>query len=470
MTMSSLLHALTIRWVLAAVFGLASIATAQPYYPLTAKVNPSDASPNDWYGYRIAVSGERILVGAWTDDDLGISAGSAYVWHKVAGVWTEQAELHPADSEQGDFIGSSVALLNDVAVIGSDGDDDMGVNAGAVYVFRYDGKSWIEEAKLLASDGQPNQSFGGSVAISGKTIIASSQFDDDNGTFSGSVYIFRYNGTSWVQEAKLIPSDSHPGQFFGFSVGISGSVAVIGAIGDWTTLRGSAYIFRFNGSAWVQEQELIPADFSFSDKVGSAVAAFGDLVIVSDDLDDELGSKAGAAYIFRYDGNSWVEETKLLASDGNANDRFGWRRAVSISSTHAMVGAIGADGNAVDTGAAYVYRWTGSQWIEDAKLFAPDGAPGDNFGRSVGFHNSIFAVGNPTDSTDAGSNTGSAYVYEISDTCFADFNGDGIVDFLDVQDLHAAFLIGDFSADMNLDGQLDFSDILLFLDAFSQGC
>ncbi len=130
--------------------------------------------------------------------------------------------------------------------MGADFDDDAGENSGSAYVFRYDGSGWVQEAKLTASDAAANDYFGWSVIISGDTAVVGAPWDDDAGTSSGSAYVFRYDGTEWVEEAKLTASDAAALDVFGYGVAISGDTAVVGAFGDDDafTDSGSAYVYE----------------------------------------------------------------------------------------------------------------------------------------------------------------------------------------------------------------------------------
>lgn len=122
---------------------------------------------------------------------------------------------------------------------------------------------WAQEAKLLASDGEAEERFGWSVSISGDTAIVGARYDDDNGSHSGSAYVFHYDGATWVQEAKLLACDGAASDFFGYSVSISGHTAVIGACGDDD--NGD-----YSGSAYVFEDLQCPADFDGDGDVDTA--------------------------------------------------------------------------------------------------------------------------------------------------------------------------------------------------------
>jgi hypothetical protein len=145
------------------------------------------------------------------------------------------------------------------------------------------------------------------------------------------------------QTAELLASDGVPPDSFGFSVSISGDVAVIGAFRKKTpsglTEAGAAYVFRLVGSSWVQEQELTASDEAASDSFGYCVSISGNVIIAgSPNAHNAAGVRTGAAYVFRFDGASWVEEQKLLASDGKKSDQFG--HSLSMDGDALVVGTV----------------------------------------------------------------------------------------------------------------------------------
>jgi hypothetical protein len=289
-----------------------------------------------------------------------------------------------SDGAQSASFGHSVSISSDTAVVGANRDCDNGILSGSAYAFRYDGASWVEEAKLLASDGQASEEFGYAVAISGDAAVIGANYDNDNGGASGSAYVFRYDGVSWVQDAKLLASDGAAGDWFGFSVSISGDTAVIGAAldDDNGSDSGSAYVFRYDGSTWAQEAKLLASDGAPDNRFGWSVAISGDTAVIGACRDDDSGSYSGSAYVFRYDGAGWVQQAKLLASDAAVSDTFGGSAA--ISGDAAVIGADGDDDNGSSSGLAYVFQfdrvhtvcWDGSghfTTIQDAIDVAFDG-------------------------------------------------------------------------------------------------
>ena len=211
-----------------------------------AKLLASDGAASDLFGGDVALDGDTAVIGARRHDDNGLNSGAAYVFTRTAGVWTEQVKLLPADGAAFDEFGVRVALDGDTAVIGAFGDDDNGFDSGSAYVFTRTAGVWTEQAKLLPADGTEGDIFGTSVTLDGDTVVIGADGDDDNGSNSGSAYVFTRTAGVWTQQVKLLPADGAAGDEFGVSVGLDGDTAVIGAFGDDDngSAAGSAYVFR----------------------------------------------------------------------------------------------------------------------------------------------------------------------------------------------------------------------------------
>jgi len=341
---------------------------ANATYPLTidpwfqqAKLTASDAAAGDSLGVSVAVSGDTAVVGAHGDDG---SAGSAYVFVRSGGAWTEQQKLTASDADTGDQFGRSVAVSGDTAVVGAYTDDtSAGSNAGSAYVFVRSGGAWTEQQKLTASDAVENDELGWSVAVSGDTVVAGAWFDDTPaGTSAGSAYVFVRSGGAWTEQQKLTASDAAANDQLGSSVAVSGDTVVAGATGDTTAagqLAGSAYVFVRSGATWTEQQKLTASDAAAFDVFGIAVAVSGDTVVAGAFFDDTpAGQNAGSAYVFVRSGGVWTEQQKLTASDATAFDVFGG--VVAISGDTAVVGAHVDDipGKA-NAGSAYVFMRSG---------------------------------------------------------------------------------------------------------------
>jgi microcompartment protein CcmL/EutN len=375
-----------------------------------AKLTASDAASGDQFGTSVAVSGDTAVIGAFLDDDAGSGSGSVYVFTRSGTTWTEQQKLTASDAAAADIFGNSVSVSGDTAVIGAVQDDDAGGTSGSAYVFTRSGTTWTEEAKLTASDAAAGDRFGNSVAVSGDTAVVGAFLDDDAGGTSGSAYVFTRSGTTWTEQQKLTASDAAANDEFGISVAVTGDTTVIGATGD-ANESGAAYVFTRSGTTWTEQAKLIASDVALDDDFGRSVAVTGDTAVVGASSNDDAGSGSGSAYVFIRSGTTWTEEAKLTASDAAAADIFG--NSVSVSGDTAVVGASSNDDAGSGSGSAYVFTRSGTTWTEEAKLTASDAATGDIFGRSVAVSGDTAVVG-ASSNDDAGSGSGSAYVFVTS--------------------------------------------------------
>ena len=311
-----------------------------------------------------------------------------------------------------------------MALVGAFGEDcAAGLACGSAYIFRFNGSNWVQEQRLIASDPARFDNFGFSVSISSNVaLIGAFKHGCDVGGNCGAAYVFRFDGSTWVQEQELTASDPAPGDNLGRSVSLSGEIAVVGAHQDNCAAGffcGSAYVFRFNGSTWEQEQKLTAPDAAESDVFGYSVSVSGDVVLVGARLDDcDAGENCGAAYVFRYhpeqpSGDRWTLEQKLAASDATPGDFFG--SSVSVSDDTAIVGAP-VDDCAVgaECGSAYLFRFTGSQWVQVRKLVASDPSANAAFGYSVSTDGNVALAGVVADNCSEGEWCGSTYLFRVA--------------------------------------------------------
>ena len=359
------------------------------------------------------ISGNNALVGAPNADGSAAGdAGAAYMFRYDGSQWPEQGWLTASDGLEGDEFGSAVATDGRLALVGAPfADVPGGFNPGAAYVYRWDGSQWVEQAKLTASDSASLDNWGRSVALHGLTALVGGPQATVDGKFdAGAVYVWQWDGTEWVEQAKLIASDGEQGDQFGWSVALSGNTALVGARSDevgGNLFAGSAYIFRRSGGVWSEQANLTASDAVSFDWFGESVAISGNTALVGAWMDDFDGKiDAGSAYAYGWDGSQWVEQAKLTASDGETDDWFG--RSVSVSGNTALVGA--SVGGSIDEGSAYVFRWDGSVWTEQAIIITVEGGQGqtfDLFGRSVAIDGRLALVG----ASGVSNGDGLAYAY-----------------------------------------------------------
>lgn len=387
----------------------------------------AQGNAGDEFGWSSDLDGDTLIVGAWFDDDLGSESGSATLYERdPTGNWIESALLLAPDGEISDYFGSGVAISGDWAVVGARGDDDLGSSAGAAYVFERDAggpRNWGFLVKLLASDGDSSDIFGETVALSNDTAIIGAPGDDDLGASSGSAYIFqrdRGGPSNWGQVTKLTAVDGGTGDDFSNALGISGDQAVIGAPDDddLGTNAGAAYLYERNSGGadnWGLVTKLLATDGFDGDSLGDAAAISGDTVIVGASRADAPDPDAGAAYLFERDAggpNNWGQVAKLTAIDGETSDIFG--DAVAIDGDTLAVGATRDDDRGSSSGSAYVFqRDEGGieAWGKIAKIIVSDGSVSDGLGSSLALDDGVLAI-SAVDDDDLGTSSGSVYIFE----------------------------------------------------------
>lgn len=379
----------------------------------SVRVTANDGSANDEFGYSVALSGDTLVVGAHLEDDTaGPNRGAVYVFVRAGSAWVQQAKFTASEPQLGRF-GGSVAIAGDTIVVGAQ-HSLVGQNGtqGSAYVFTRNGTTWTQQARLLADDGAAGDSFGNSVSVSGDTVVVGTVLKDVSGNFNqGAAYVFTRAGTAWTQQARLTADDGAENDNFGSGVSISGDTIVCGAVGDAPTF-GSTYVFTRNGTAWSQQQKLMPTDGDGGQiNYGISVAVSGDTALVGAEQAGNLS--AGAAYVYTRAGTTWTEQQVLVSSDAQLSERFG--SAVALDGNTAVAGAyqkvIGATG--FNQGAAYAFRRSGTTWSQVSTLTAFDGVAQDKFGGAVAVSGNTAAVGVPDDDVDGRANQGSAHIYTI---------------------------------------------------------
>lgn len=281
-----------------------------------AKLVPSDGAAADHYGHAVAISGNFLMVSARDDDAPTTNSGSVYAYHWNGSNWTQQAKLMASDAAANDQFGQALAMTSAeggaaaVAIITAWHDDSPAVDSGSAYIFRFKVKSgvWAEGAKLTAADGATNDEFGtaASIAVSldGEVALVGARNDDDGGINTGSAYVFRHIGNSWIQEAKLNAINAVANDQFGYALSLNGvgNAAVIGAWhNDQAGLdAGAAYVFHYQSQsgAWPQAAMLVGPHTLAGDLFGSAIAASGDRAVIGGYQNDGSGTDSGAVDMF----------------------------------------------------------------------------------------------------------------------------------------------------------------------------
>ncbi len=380
-----------------------------------SKLIADDGAIGDSLGSSVSIWGDSAIAGAPAADIGGQpNSGAAYVFTRVGGDWQQEAKLIPSDGAYADSFGTSVSIWGDRAIVGAPGANVQGEFTGAAYVFVRNGGVWVEQAKLVPGGQSRGWDFGTSVALSGSTtVIGAPGAWNPHGIQPGAAYVYSEQNGKWIEEAELLPATASDSAEFGTSVAILGNTLIGGAryheVGT-ASLQGGAWVYRKSDGQWLEDGYLVASDGEAGDFFGAAVAVVADQAVVGAWADDENGTFSGSAYVFERMQSGWVEQTKLLPSDGAAGDRFG--AAVSIRPARIAVGAH-TDDNALGYGAGsvYVFKKASQAWLEDATLTASDGEGSWEFGRAVSLSPGGLLVGAPR--ADGGiAASGAAYVFE----------------------------------------------------------
>ncbi len=386
------------------------------------------------FGRAVAISGDTIVVGARSDDQVATDAGAAWVYTRVGGLWTLQTKLTASNGAASDFFGTGVAIDGDTVVVSAPNDDNAGgSDAGSAYVYVRSGTTWSQQQNLIASNGAASDLFGvgaiagapGAVSISGDTIAVGARA---KGSGAGRVYLFSRQvtaGTIWTEDTNFtspdVGTDTAPS--FGSSVSVRGDVLAVGTAASdiGGTDRGGAYIFRRTGATWsTTGVRLAAADAANGDAAGNAIALGDDLVLIgATGRAIGVNPNAGVAFAFRFKDGAWTQEAVLTAPDAVAADFFGW--SVAVDGDVAAIGAQADDltvpSALTDAGSAWIFSRVSSKWIQNDPFLSRPITPnvstlavGDLFGVSVAIDGDTILSGAFQDTEGGGTQQGSAYV------------------------------------------------------------
>lgn len=375
-----------------------------------------------------------------------------------------ESYLKPSNSDSGDNFGDSVALSGDTLVVGStyessnargiDGNqtsntgpqaNNAAVDSGAVYVFVRTGNVWTQQAYIKSSNSEAEDEFGGSVSLSGDTLVVGASLEDSNAKVvdgdqqdntaskSGAAYVFVRNGTTWSQQAYLKGPEQAASDTFGSSVVVSGDTIAVGAPNTDASAAlantGLVYVFSRRGTTWRHQASLRSNHPGVNDLFGSSLAMSGDTLAVGavfedsnaktingDETNDDA-KDSGAVYVFVRKGVDWAQQAYLKASKAESGDYFGASLAISEETL-----AVGASGAALNSGAVVVFARAGVTWSEQVYLKASNPGPGDIFGASVALSGDTLVAGarredgnalgvNGVETNDDAKDSGAAYVF-----------------------------------------------------------
>ena len=319
-------------------------------------LHASDASASAQFGWSAGIYDDYIIIGARWESTYGSEAGGAYIYkNDGSDNWNEIEILHGSDTTADNNFGWSVSIYGDYAIVGAYHNDTIANNAGAAYIYKNDGSdNWTQITVLHASDAQDNDYFGSAVSIYGNYAVVGSYGEDTTALSAGAAYVYKNDGSdNWSEVEILHASDAAASNAFGYSASINNDYIIIGAYDEGP---GKAYIFKNDGSDnWIEVALLQASDGETGDFFGYSVGIWGDFAVVGASAEATYGSSTGAAYIFHNDGSdNWTEMNILYASNPVSYGRLG--RSVSIQGDNVIIGHEGDSVKANSAGAAYIFH------------------------------------------------------------------------------------------------------------------
>ncbi|RPI18973.1 MAG: hypothetical protein EHM61_28575, partial [Acidobacteria bacterium] len=355
----------------------------------------------DQFGRSSDIDGTRAIVGAPAYRSGGFAtAGAAFVYRNDPGGWIQEAALSAFGSylDAGDNFGLGVAISGTKVVVGAYSDEHNGsLSSGSAYVFSLNpGTGAWDPVRLVADDYQANSNYGYAVDISGDDIIVGAYNHDVGSPLVsnvGTAWIYHFDGTNWVQQGKLLPpvGDRVASQRFGYSVAIDGDMALVGAAGPNGSI-GKAYSFRRTGGVWEEPVELPRSVSPVNSGYGQAVALDLPSAVVGANAHSSPPSGQGAAFFYQYDGSNWTQTGLVQAPNLEALSYFGFSTAI-----HGDWALIGGRADSLpgftSAGSVSLYHWIGAAWTYDRTLTATTRTASANFGGSVGYDGTNAVIG-----------------------------------------------------------------------------
>lgn len=387
-------------------------------------LTPSVAAPFDEYGWSTVIEGDVIASGAPYHDAEGEDTGAVFIFERIEGEWVETAMILPPYPDPLGWFGRWLAIDDGRIVIGAPYEDGIDLDgervddSGVAYVYEKVNGDWIRTGTLLPAVAYGGASFGWSVAISGDRIAVSAWEDLVGAAEAGSVTVFRQHKGLWQAEAVLTPNDPSNRQMFGRDIELSGNVLAVGAPGDDTIAEdaGAIFVWHHYNNEWNFAGKLLASDAVEFDRLGSQIALDGNWLASGAYDHDTPYWSTGATYVWKLD-NLWEFHSKLIASDGQPGDWFGYSAA--IEGDRMVIGAphrAHPETQIYRSGAAYAFELMDDEWVE-VGVFGPVDAvlAGERaeFGWATDVSGATVVVGAWTADTEAGEDAGDTAVYEI---------------------------------------------------------
>ncbi len=419
------------------------------------KLMAPDGMADDRFGQAVAVYHDLIVIGASLADVNGLSnSGAAYVYRRHAGVWAYEGKLAASDPAANDRFGLAVAAGESGIAIGAPREERQGgMDQGAVYTYFYANSVWTQNAKLVASKPGSSDWFGFHLDMEGTILAIGSQNDDTpgGGVDAGSVYVYNFQNAAWVQTQLVRALDGSVGANFGASVAINGDIMAVGAERDTTPgigRTGSAYVFaRQSSGQWLQQAKLVSTSPAADDFFGSSVGVSGSTVIVGAEKADLNGDvDAGMVLPYELNGNVWIPGAAFNTGLRQGNEFFG--SDLAFANGLLVVSAPFVDlPDIADAGSAFAFaqeRDCNSDGFGDVSQIAL-GELNDVNGNGIPDMCECFADWDRSglvSSVDVGAFINDWFLDQSNGSLNADLNANGITNSTDVSDFVNAYFEG----------------------------
>ncbi len=342
------------------------------------------------FGSDVAMDGVRLVIGAQ-------ETRAVYAFEHDGTKWVEKQTLTPSGGSTTSGYGAAVALSGNRMAVSV---PHYTTTESRIFTYVHNGSQWVLQATLTIPPGYHGTNANG-LALDGSVLAVA---------VNDAVLVYRVNGSGWTQEALLKVWTPFVG--YGRSVAVDGNRLAVGAIFDGasaSTMTGAVWVYEWNGTAWVPSDKLVVADGAANHRFGTAVALDADRLVVG--AVEELNAGTGRAYVFRKSGSSWIQEAKLLPSDGKTGDHFG--AAVALDGVHVVIGAYRDDDEGADAGTVWRYRRSGTTWSLEQKMAPQELDIGDWLGLSVAVSSGRLAAGAMNETSLWPTSLGAVYTAEI---------------------------------------------------------
>lgn len=375
----------------------------------------SDSVAGDYFGQSLAMSGDRLVVGAYGDDDLGFNSGSVYVFQRSGNGWVQEAKLLPDHGSSGEYFGHSVAMDGNIIIVGAYGTmSASGTDTGAVYIYEFHTvrKKWQFKQRVTANTPNMEDSFGTAVSISGGVFVVGAYNSNNAGMKAGAAHVYEYTGRTWALAAVIQADDGIVGDRFGRAVAVSGGTIAVGAYlanVDRYNNAGAVYTFgKDQDGKWAQQVKVAPKYSCEGEAFGFSLALDGDILAVGAYGATDSGVDSGAVYIFHVSVLNVTQVKRLTSPVPLEHEYFGY----SISLDHHVL-AVGAHNNGARQGHVYVFdhAFDGVWWNLRTSFSTDAGQAMDYYGQTVAnTGNNVLVGAYYTDRHDQTA-VGAAYVY-----------------------------------------------------------